>query len=108
VVLELRAVDLEAGRQRYAAALIRLDGQIERAPRKEFLLCRRGAILEQAARFDEARAAYAAAARAVRTLPPERQATPAVGRLGTQIQAAFARLDQVSHNQPVSSPVEPH
>ena len=90
--LELRAVDLELGRKRYVAALIRLDRQIERVPRKEFLLSRRGAILEQAGRMEEARAAYFAADRALQTLPPERRATRAVSELAQRIQASLARL----------------
>jgi len=90
--LALKAVDLEVGRNRYDAALARLEDQIERAPRKEFLLYRRGGILEKAGRFDEARAAYAAASRALQTLLPERLSTPALSQLGKEIQTALSRL----------------
>jgi tetratricopeptide (TPR) repeat protein len=94
--LELLAIEFELSRKRYDAALHRLDAQILRAPRKEFLLCRRGAILEQAGRLGEARASYQAAAGALETLPPERQATGAVGELARQIRAALARLPQAN------------
>ena len=90
--LELRAVELELGRQRYDSALARLNGQIERAPRKEFLLCRRGAILEKAGRLSEAHLAYTAASRELETLPPAQRANRALSDLSDQILSALERI----------------
>jgi len=91
--LELRAVELELGRARPDAALARLDEQIARAHRKEFLFCRRATVLEKLERWEAARASYQAGLDALNALAPEQRNVPAVRALGQQIEAALARLD---------------
>lgn len=85
----------ELHRLHQEAELARLEGQIERAPRKEFLLCRRATILEEAGRLDGARQSWLEAGRALETLPSNRRAVPAVEALAKQIQAALARLGRI-------------
>lgn len=73
VTLELAAIDLELGRKDYDAALTRLDLITAQAPRKELWLVRRGEILIDAGRIEEARAAFDAALLAIESLPAERR-----------------------------------
>jgi hypothetical protein len=77
----MKAIDLEAGRGAYDEAVKRLDECLATAARKEFLLCRRAAILELAGKSLEAKKDYARAFAEMKTLPPERLATPALKRL---------------------------
>jgi len=93
--LQMRAIELELIRKNPDAALRRLDALIDGAPRKEFLLWRRAAILEDAGRLRDARESYLAALAALRTLPPERQSVPAARDLDSKIRAALARLTSI-------------
>jgi len=88
--LQLAAIDLELGSKRYDAALARLDRILERAPRKEEWLARRGDILRAAGRRDEARATYQAALGAIAMLPAERRTT-ATTRLDVRLRAEMER-----------------
>src|SRR5262249_9221332 len=58
VTLEAAALEVELQQRNYQAALKRVDSLVERASRKETWMARRGDVLVQAGRFEEARAAY--------------------------------------------------
>jgi predicted Zn-dependent protease len=85
VTLQLPALDLELDAQRYDAALARLDGMAKRSPRKETWLKRRGEILLEARRTNDARAAFAQALDALDSLPPSRRQVPAMLDLERQL-----------------------
>ena len=94
VTLELAAADLEIERARYDAALARVDRLAASAPRKEQWLLQRGEILERAGSAAEAREAFAAALRAVETLPEARRRTRAVEDIETRSRSALQRLEE--------------
>jgi predicted Zn-dependent protease len=83
--LQLAAVDLEVGLRRFDAALGRLDELLVRNPGNPLWVARRGDILTQAGRPDDARAAYAAALRLIEARP--------AGRGGGQLGDLKRRLD---------------
>lgn len=78
VTLQLPAIDYELDRKNYDGALERLDLLAAPSPRKESWLKRRGEILLQAGRPEEARAAFQQALEALRSLPPARRHVPAM------------------------------
>jgi len=78
VTLQLPAIDIEMKRQAYDKALARLETVAAQSPRKETWLKRRGEILLEAKRPDEAKAAFQEALRALDTLPPARRNVPAM------------------------------
>ncbi len=90
--LERKAVELEESRNDYAAALRRLDEQVARAPRKEFLLYERALLLEKDRRFSEASKSASEAVTALETLPPGRRAAPALKELTQNLQKLLNRL----------------
>ena len=91
MTLQLTVVDLELKRKNYTGALERIDRIAERSPRKETWLARRGEILEQAGKPEEARTAYQNALAALASLPLVRRNVPAMAalekRIRTQIDA---------------------
>ena len=89
VTIQLHAIDLELKRKQFDAALGRLDKIETQSPRKETWLARRGEILQQAGRRDEARAAYEQALKALDSLPPARRNVPAMTELERRIKAAI-------------------
>ena len=92
VTLELMALDLERTMGRFESALARLDRLVAGARRPEPWLVRRGEVLEQAGRREEARQAYEAARVALEVLPaPVRRRGGAVG-LAVRVDAALRRL----------------
>ena len=91
VLLESRAIDLEVRRQRYDAALVRIDQVLAELSRKEKWLARRGEILEKAGRFEEARATYEDALKAIESLPSRLRWVPASQELETHLRALLAR-----------------
>jgi predicted Zn-dependent protease len=93
VTLQLTAIDLELRRNNHDGALARVDMVLERSPRKESWLARKGEILLQAGRAPEARKAYSDALAALRTLPPARRNVPAVSDLARRIQLELDHLD---------------
>ena len=93
VTLELEALDLERALGEFDRALARIDRLAAAAPRKEQWLARRGAVLEQAGRRDEARATYAAALAAVEQLPARTQRTRATQQLLIALRADLDRLN---------------
>jgi tetratricopeptide (TPR) repeat protein len=102
--LELRAVKLELCRNCPDAALNRLNEQIARAPRKEFLLCRRATILEKVGRLKEARACYQAVLEAIDALTPNSRNVPAVKSLLEQVQGA---LNHLTNDTEAIPPLQP-
>jgi tetratricopeptide (TPR) repeat protein len=90
VVLTSMAIDLEVKRNRYDAALDRLDQVLAQLARKERWLVRRAEILQKAGRMEEARATYHAALTAIESLPPHRRQTPASRELETRLRALLA------------------
>ena len=96
VTIQLHAIDLELKRKEFDAALARLEKIAAQSPRKETWLARRGEILLQAGRREEARAAYEQALKALDTLPPGRRNVPAMNELERRIKAALEATRPVS------------
>lgn len=92
VTLQLTAIDLELRRNKTDAALARIDVVMQRTPRKESWLARKGEILLQAGRAQEAKQSYEAALAALNTLPPVRRNVPAVRDLERRIQLEIDHL----------------
>jgi len=91
VVLELLAIDLELRKKNYDAALARLEQIAAQSQRKEEWLVRRGEILEQAGRAEEAHAAFMQAQAAIESLPPAIGQTTAMTELEARLRAALER-----------------
>lgn len=104
VTLQLTAIDIELRRQNYDGALSRVDAVAARSPRKESWLARRGEILLQAGRSDEARQAYQSALAALDTLPPVRRNVPAVLDLERRIRGELDQLKAPGGTPPRSAP----
>jgi predicted Zn-dependent protease len=98
VTLALSAVELELERKRYSQALARLDEAARSSPRKEVWLLRRGRILEEAGKAEEAREAYREALGVGRASPAFRRNTPAAHRLEAEARASLERLSMKSRN----------
>ena len=96
VTIQLHAIDLELKRKQFDAALARLEKISAQSPRKETWLARRGEILLQAGRREEARAAYEQALKALDTLPPGRRNVPSMNELERRIRAALEATRPVS------------
>ena len=93
VTLQLTAIDLELKRKNYDAALERLDGVAAKSPRKETWLVRRGEVLMQANRPDEALKAYRDALASLQTLPAARRNVPAMAELEKRIRQELKFLE---------------
>jgi len=92
VTLQLTAIDLELRRKNHDGALARIDVVMQRSPRKESWLARKGEILLQAGRTEEAKKSYEAALAALNTLPPVRRNVPAVRDLERRIRLEIDHL----------------
>jgi tetratricopeptide (TPR) repeat protein len=79
------AIDIELQQGHYDAALAQLDRSAQSSSRKESWLARRGEILAQAGRRDEARAAYAAALASIEALPSDMRRTTAMADLESRV-----------------------
>ena len=90
VTLQLFAIDLEVANKQYDAALSRLDQITIQSPRKESWLARRGDILLQAGREEEARETFQAALAAMQSLPPHLRATKSTTALEHRLRAALS------------------
>ncbi|MFQ5604973.1 MAG: tetratricopeptide repeat protein [bacterium] len=93
VTLQLFAIELELKRKNYDGALARLDLISAQSARKEKWLMRRGKILQEAGRIDEAILAYRQALQAIASLPPGRQKTKSISRMKTWLEKT---LEQIS------------
>jgi predicted Zn-dependent protease len=92
VTLQLAAIDLEVKQKRTDAALARLEKAAAQSPRKETWLTRRGDILKEGGRPEEARQAYRAALAALDTLPPARRNVPAMEELAKRLRSSLESL----------------
>lgn len=100
VTLQLTAIELEMRRQNYDGALARVDTVMARSPRKETWLTRKGEILLQAGRADEAKKAYSEALTALGTLPPARRNVPAIADLESRIRQELDQLNRPTAGKP--------
>jgi tetratricopeptide (TPR) repeat protein len=89
VGLETHAIEIEVRLKRWDAALARVERIAAQSPRKESHHERRGQILLQAGRRNEARAAFSDALKAVEALPPRLRQTKAMADLEQRIRAAL-------------------
>lgn len=92
VTLELAAIDLDRQLRRFDSAIARVDRMASGTARTEPWLARRGVLLEDAGRPDEALASYRAALAAIDTLLPARRSTRATLDLTTDLTARITRL----------------
>jgi tetratricopeptide (TPR) repeat protein len=92
VTLQLYALDVELKQKRFDAALARLDRLAEQFPRQETWLARRGEILQQAGRRNEAREAFKATLKAIAALPASRRQVPAMIELDKRVRLALDQL----------------
>jgi tetratricopeptide (TPR) repeat protein len=105
VMLQLFAIDLELGAHRTGPALARLDTILQRAPRKETWLAKRGDILLGDDRYSEAREAYENSLRAVRLLPSRLQQNPPMQKLIQKLNSALQTIAerQAAKDLPVAA-----
>lgn len=89
VTLELAALDLELEAGKFDAALARLARLAEASPRKETWLARRGEVLREAGRPEQAREAFAAALAAIEVLPPGRRGAKSMVDLEKRVREAL-------------------
>ncbi|MCB9881768.1 MAG: tetratricopeptide repeat protein [Planctomycetes bacterium] len=92
VSLQLEAITLQRSRRRFDDALERLDRLRAPFPRQETWLARRGDILVEAGRRDEARVAYRAALQAIEGLRPKARNSADVLALRTRTLASLEAL----------------
>ena len=97
--LQQRALALELERRDYAAALLRIDAMMGAAPTDPKLVVRKGNILEQGGRRDQALEAYSLALRSLEGRSPATRKTPAMAGLRAEIEQAIRRL---SNHPPLS------
>ena len=89
------ALKLELERKNYAAALTRIDAAMESSPRREAWFVRRGDILVQLGRPNEAITAYRAALSEIDALPERYRTTVPVEKLARD---ALTSLQRISSN----------
>jgi tetratricopeptide (TPR) repeat protein len=87
--LEVAAMEVELQQKNFDAALKRVDALIVRMPRKDTWLAKRGDILVQAGRFDQARKAYEEALDAIAKLPPVQKQRAPTATLERQVRQAL-------------------
>jgi tetratricopeptide (TPR) repeat protein len=95
VTMELFAIDLEIQLKRYDQALRRVDRIADQSERKEAWLARKGEILVQASRKDQARAAYVSALKAIENLPQARKNNRYTLDLEQRIRQAIEQLKEI-------------
>lgn len=98
ITLDLYALELEIQGGRYDAALARIDRITAAANRKESWLIRRGEVLEQMGRSEEAFAAYEAADEAIASLPRRIRETRALRGLKHKSEEAKRGLRREGYN----------
>ena len=110
IALRVRAIDLELLRKNYDGALARLEQIIAQSPRRETWLARKGDILKQAGRTGEAREAFAAALKAIESLPQNPRKTRTMVVLESRLRSGIEPsappstvTKQSSHQEPKTS-----
>jgi tetratricopeptide (TPR) repeat protein len=88
--LELRALDLEIALKDFDAALRRVEEAQKNAPRPEPWMARRAAVLAQAGRIEESRAAWKALADHLSSLPDQERTSTAMTNLAEEARQALA------------------
>lgn len=97
--LEDLGVSLERRRGNYDGALARLDRINVGKTRRETWLARRGEILAEAGRPEEARASLLAARDSIESLPPRLRRTRAIERLEREVKSSLDRLETESRKE---------
>lgn len=90
--LVLRAVDLEIETKNFDAALRRIDQARQEAPRPEPWMARRAAVLAQAGRIEESRAAWKTLLEHLESLPENERSSRAMSTLTKEAREALAKL----------------
>jgi predicted Zn-dependent protease len=98
--LVLRALDLEIATKDFDAALLRIDEAQKTAPRPEPWMARRAAVLAQAGRVEESRAAWDAFVKHLDSLPDRERNSNAMSRLAKEANQALATLKSSSAKEP--------
>jgi tetratricopeptide (TPR) repeat protein len=98
--LVLRALDLELAMKNFDAALRRVEEAQHDAPRPEPWMARRAAILEQAGRLDESRAAWKALAEHLSSLPDQERTSRAMTTIADEAHRALDKLRSSSGGEP--------
>jgi predicted Zn-dependent protease len=94
ITLELAALDVELKLKRFDDALRRIDQIAAASKRQESWLARRGEVLIQAGRAEEARLTFRKALDAIAGLPPHIQATRSIAELKQRITTSIAKLEE--------------
>ena len=94
--LVLNAMRLEVATGRFDAALSRVDAMQKSAPRPEPWMAKRAALLGQAGRTDEARAAWKALAAHLAALPNLERGSHSMSILAEQAQQALQRISSAT------------
>jgi tetratricopeptide (TPR) repeat protein len=102
--LVLRALDLEIAMKEFDAALRRVEEAQRDAPRPEPWMARRAAVLAQAGRIEESRAAWNALAKHLDSLPEQERTSHAMTKLTEETRQALASKKSVSPAEPPPAP----
>ena len=94
--LLIPAIELEIARKDFDAALRRVEEARRDAPRPEPWMARRAAVLAQAGRIEESRAAWKALAQHLDSLPAQERTSYAMSKLTEETRQALATLDSPS------------
>jgi tetratricopeptide (TPR) repeat protein len=105
--LVLRALDLEIAMKNFEAALRRVEEARQDAPRPEPWMARRAAVLAQAGRIDESRAAWKALVEHLDSLPDQERTSYAMSRLTEEARQALAKLKSLAAAKPPPAPSPP-
>jgi len=103
ITLQSAALEIELRQQNYDAALARVDDIASHTPRKDLWLARRGDILAQAGRVDDARLAYQQALDAIGKLIPAQREQAATKGLETQLKSLLEKSSNSGTNSPASA-----
>jgi tetratricopeptide (TPR) repeat protein len=90
VTLEGAALEVELRQQNYDGALARVNRLVEKMPRKDNWLARKGDVLVQAGRLEEARVAYQEALDVIAKLPQRQRVQPSTQNLENQLKTLLA------------------
>jgi tetratricopeptide (TPR) repeat protein len=101
--LVLRALDLELALKNFDAALRRVEEAQHDAPRPEPWMARRAAILQQAGRLDESRAAWKTLVVHLASLPDQERSSHAMTTIADEARQALDKLNSPSADEPSSA-----